>query len=221
MSNLISIAARKGSDPTANFSLRMAIDKAKSASMPKENIERAIKRGTDELGGAVIEELIYEGIGPAKSQFIIKCLSDNKNRAAAEIRHLFSKYGGALGSVAWNFEQKGVIRITNDELNHPTSPLKGGAGVGEEFELELIDAGAEDILREEEGITIYTKMENLQKVKHFLDYKNINAESVEIEHVAKENVEAPGEDKEKIEKFIEELENNENVNDYYHNIINI
>ena len=110
--------------------------------------------------------MIYEGIGPAKSQFIIKCLSDNKNRAAAEIRHLFSKYGGALGSVAWNFEQKGVIRITNDELNHPTSPLKGGAGVGEEFELELIDAGAEDILREEEGITIYTKMENLQKVKY-------------------------------------------------------
>lgn len=222
MSNLISIAARKGGDPTANFSLRMAIDKARSASMPKENIERAIKRGTGELGGAVIEDLVYEGIGPAKSQFIIKCLSDNKNRTAAEIRHLFSEYGGSLGSIAWNFEQKGVIRITNEELQSSLTPLnKGGAGGIENLELELIDADAEDILREEEGVTIYTKMENLQKVKQFLETKNINAESAEIEYVAKENIEAAGEDKEKIEKFIEKLEENEDISDYYHNISNV
>lgn len=211
MSNLISIAARKGGDPAANFSLRMAIDKARSASMPKENIERAIKRGTGELGGAVIEDLIYEGIGPAKSQFIIKCLSDNKNRTAAEIRHLFSECGGSLGSIAWNFEQKGVIRITNEELKIKNTNM-------DDFELKLIDADAEDILREEEGVTIYTKMENLQKVKQFLETKNINAESAEIEYVAKENIEATGEDKKKIEKFIEKLEENEDVSDYYTNV---
>ena len=222
LGKIISIAARKGGDPAVNFSLRMAMDKARSFNMPKENIDRAIKRGTGELGGGTIEELIYEGIGPAKSQFIVKCLTDNKNRTAAEIRHLFSEYGGSLGSVMWNFEQKGVLTITNDELKIPPTPLiKGGAGGIEEFELELIDVGAEDILKEEEGITIYTKMEDLQKVKQFLEGKNIKTESAEIEYVAKENVVVGGEEKERVEKFIEELENNEDVSDYYHNVSNV
>ncbi len=222
LGKLISVAARKGGDPAANFSLRMAIDKARNFNMPKENIERAIKRGTGELGGGAIEELIYKGIGPAKSHFIVKCLTDNKNRTAAEIRHLFSEYDGSLGSVMWNFEQKGIVRITNDELKSPPTPLnKGGTGGIEEFELELIDAGAEDILREEEGITIYTRMENLQKVKQFLESKNIKTESAEIEYMAKKNMEVSDENKEKLEKFISKLEENEDVSDYYHNISNI
>lgn len=210
LSNLISIAARKGGDPETNFNLRMAIDKAKSFSMPKDNIERAVKKGTGELGGAAIEELIYEGIGPSQAQFIIKSITDSKNRSAAEIRHLFSKYGGSLGSVGWNFEKKGIIRITNEGL---------GNCKFEDLELELIDAGADDIKQEEEGINILTKMEALQKVKQFLDKKNIATESAEIEYVAKETVNV--EEKETIEKFIEELEDNENVSDYYHNIKNL
>ena len=130
--------------------------------MPKENIERAIKRGTGELEGDKIEELVYEGFGPVKSQFIVKCLTDNKNRSAAEVRHIFTKYGGSLGTVAWNFEKKGAIRIMDEELQ--TKNLDN-----EDFELELIDAGAQDILREEEGITVYTKIADLQKVKKFIE----------------------------------------------------
>ena len=210
LGNIISIAAReKGGDIETNFSLRMAVEKAKAANMPKENIERAIKRGTGEGGGEQIVELIYEGIGPANSQFIVKVLTDNKNRSAASVRHAFTKYGGSLGTVMWNFEQKGVIRVSSVEFRISN----------DEDELELIEAGADDILKEEEGVTIYTKPENLQKVKKFLDEKKINTESAEIEYIAKDEVEISGEDKEKIEKFIDELDGIEDVSDYYNNVL--
>jgi YebC/PmpR family DNA-binding regulatory protein len=208
--NIISIAARKGGDPTTNFSLRMAIEKARGVNMPKENIERAIKRGTGEGGGAAIEEIIYEGIGPAKSQFIVKTLTDNKNRSAAVIRHLFTDAGGAFGSVGWNFSQKGVIRIMNDELRIKNL-------LNEEFELELIDQGVQDINKEEEGWTVYTETGDLQKVKQYLEAKGIVTESADIEYIAKETAVVTGEDKEKVEKFIEALEDNEDVSDYYTN----
>ena len=222
LGNLITISAReKGGDPEINFSLRMAIDKAKTANMPKENIERAIKRGTGEIGGERIEELIYEGFGPAKSQFIIKCLTDNKNRTAANIRHVFTKYGGALGSVMWNFEYRGVIRISMQMINE--FPPKADQPWAENanwdgLELELIDVGADDIIKEEEGITIYTKVEDLQKLKKFLEEKNIKTESAEIEYIAKDEMNLSQEDKEKVGKFIEELEDNEDVSDYYANV---
>lgn len=210
IAKLITIAARQGGDPTSNFSLRIAIDKAKSINMPKNNIDRAIKRGTGELGGAQIEELIYEGLGPAKAQFIIRCLSDNKNRAAAEIRHLFSKYGGSLGAVMWNFVQRGIIMIEQAEINDKKL-------TDENFELELIDAGAEDIKREEEGMTVYTAPMDFQKTKQFLENKNIKTESAEIEYVAKEPLNLNDEEKIQVEKFIEELDNNEDVSNYYMN----
>ena len=209
IAKLIAIAARKGHDPTANFSLRLAMDKARQANMPKDNIERAIKRGTGELAGAQIEELIYEGLGPAKAQFIVKVLTDNKNRTAAEIRHLFSDSGGSLGAVMWNFELKGIIVISSDQLAKTNQ---------ENFELEVIDQGAEDIITETEGLTVYTKPEDLQKTKQFLETKNIATESAEIEYVAKNSLELSGEDKDKVRKFIDELENNEDVSDYYTNV---
>ncbi len=210
LAKLITVAAReKGGDSDSNFTLRMAIEKAKAANMPKDNIERAIKRGTGELGGDQIEELIYEGFGPAKSQFIVKCLTDNKNRSAANIRHLFTKHGGSLGSVMWNFEQKGVIRILASELKDKDA---------DEFELELIDAGTQDILKEEEGWTVYTNVEDLQTVKNFLEKQNIKTESAEIEYIAREKMEIDEENKEKLEKFMEELEDNEDVADYYTNV---
>ncbi|MCK5510921.1 YebC/PmpR family DNA-binding transcriptional regulator [Candidatus Parcubacteria bacterium] len=209
LGNLITIAAKeKGGDRDANFTLRMAVDKARSANMPKDNIERAIKRGTGELEGEQIIELIYEGIGPVNSQFVVKALTDNKNRSAASIRHAFTKYGGSLGSVMWNFAQKGVFRITNDEFKITS----------DEDELELIEAGADDIAREDEGVTLFTKPEDLQKVKKYLEEKNIVTESAEIEYVAKDEANVSDEDKEKIEKFIEELEDNEDVADYYTNV---
>ena len=212
LANMITVAAReKGGNPDTNFTLRMAIEKAKAANMPKENIERAIKRGTGEAGGEQIQELIYEGFGPAKSQFIVKSLTDNKNRSAANIRHIFSKHGGAFGNVSWNFEQKGTIRITNDELEAKNL-------TDEDFELELIDAGAQDIIKEEEGMTIYTNIEDLAKVKKFLEEKNIKTETAEIEYVPKEIMAVSDEDKEKIEKFIADLEDCEDVADYYTNV---
>lgn len=213
IANLITIAAReKGGDPDTNFTLRIAIEKAKSANMPKDNIARAIKRGTGEGDGQEVTELVYEGFGPAKSQFIVKCLTDNRNRASASIRHLFAKHGGALGAVAWNFSQKGVIRISKEELKNADIKL-------EDLELSLIDAGAQDFLPEEEGVTIYTKVEDLQALKKFMEEKNIKTETAEIEFIAKENQKIKGEDKEKIEKFTEELEDCEDVADYYTNAI--
>jgi len=178
--------------------------------MPKENIERAIKRGTGALGGQQIEELIYEGFGPVKTQFVVKCLTDNRNRAAANIRHIYTKYGGAFGSVMWNFEKKGVIRVAKEELEK--SGIKP-----DELELNLIDAGAEDILAEEEGTTVYTKIEDLQAIKKFFETKNIKTESADFEFIPKETQKVEEADKEKIEKFIEELDDCEDIADYYTN----
>lgn len=208
LGNLITVAVReKGSDPGVNFSLRVAIDKARQANMPKENIERAIKRGTGELAGNQIEELIYEGIGPANSQFIIRCLTDNKNRSAATVRHLLSKYGGSLGAVMWNFEKKGVIRILKEEFKE----------FNDEFELKLIEAGAQDIKKEEEGVTIISDVQDLQKLRNFFEIKEIKIENSDIEYIAKDEVKLNEEEKDKINKLIEELEDNEDVSDYYTN----
>ena len=212
LGNLITIVVKeKGGDPETNFSLRMAMDKAREANMPKDNIEKAIKRGTGELEGGQIEELYYEGFGPVKSQFIIRSLTDNKNRSAATVRHAFTKFGGSLGTVMWNFSRQGVLRIMNEELKIKNIDFNN-------LELDIIEAGADDILKEEEGITIMTKIEDLQNVKKFLDEKDIKTKSAEIEHVAKEVMDVSDDDKEKIEKFIEELEDNEDVADYYTNI---
>lgn len=212
LGNLITIAAReKGGDPDVNFSLRMAIDKAKQANMPKDNIERAIKRGTGELGGAQIQEYIYEGIGPNNSQYIVKALTDNKNRSAAEIRHVFTKYGGSLGAVMWNFEIKGVIRILDEAIKNTSTNL-------EELELELIDSGADDIKKETEGITIITQIEDLQKVKKFLDDKEVATESADIEYIAKDTISISDDEQEKQEKFEDALDDLEDVADYYSNV---
>jgi YebC/PmpR family DNA-binding regulatory protein len=206
LAKAITVAAKAGgSDPGANFKLRLAVDQAKSANMPKENIERAIKRGTGELGGGVIEQVSYEGFGPEGVAFIIDCLTDNRNRTSANIKHLFGKYGGNLGgpnSVSWLFEPKGVILINN---------------LPEDLELELIDAGAQDILRETEGVTIYTQPGDLQKAKEFLEKKSLAAESAEVQQIAKEKKAVSSEIKEKLEKFFEDLEDDEDVNNYYTN----
>ena len=208
LSKLITVAARNGGDPDSNFILRMAIDKARSANMPKDNIERAIKKGTGEAGGEQIEELVYEGLGPDNAQFVVKCLTDNRNRTAAEIRHLFGRFGGSFAAVLWNFDQKGVIMIGADAVQKID---------WEELQLELIDLDVEDVFKENEGITIYTHPRDLQKIKQFLEAKGIVTESADIEYIAKKK-ETPGKNKEKIEKFIEALEANEDIDSYYTNV---
>lgn len=210
--NLITIAAReKGPDPSVNFSLRMAIEKARGVNMPKDNIERAIKRGTGELVGNALEELYYEGIGPAQSQFVIKSVTDSRNRSAANIRLLFTKAGGVMSSVMWNFDHKGVIRIKNEELRMKKI-------INDDLELELIDLGVDDFNTEEEGVTVLMPMTELQKVKALLDSKNIEVESAEIEYVPKETSTLSDADLEKFEKFIDMLDESEDVSDYYTNI---
>jgi len=212
LGNAITVAAReKGGDPEKNPSLRAMIDKARGVNMPKDNIERAIKRGTGELGGAAVEELYYEGVLPNNVQFIIKCLTDNKNRSASMVRHALSQFGGSLGSVMWNFEQKGVIVISMETIKEKNINL-------EELQLELIDAEIEDFKIEEEVVIIFTKVENLQNIKAILDKKDIKTESSEIEYVSKDKQELTNEEQEKIDRFIDELDNLEDVSDYYSNI---
>lgn len=206
LSRLITVAAKeKGGDMNTNFSLRMLVDKARDASMPKDNIEKAIKKGTGELEGDAFEELIYEAIGPFNTQFIVKCLTDNRNRTAGDIRHLFSKAGGAISSVGWNFEQKGVIEIkdNNDKIR--------------ELELDLIDIGVEDISYEDIDAVLYCNQSDLQKIKTFFDEKNIKTESAEVKYVAKDILELNNEQTTSIENLVDEIDSNDDVVDWWGN----
>lgn len=212
LGNLITIAAKNGGDPEKNPALRAAIDRAKGFSMPKDNIERAIKRGTGELIGDQIEELYYEGIIPPNIQIVVKCVTDNKNRSGASVRHIFSKNGGAFGSVLWNFEQKGVIQISQTEIVSNKIEV-------DSLELELIDLGIEDFVKENDEVFIHTSIEDLQKIKDFLDSKNLKNESAEIEYIPKEKISLNNEELEKLEKVFADLEDNEDVSDYYTNLV--
>ena len=205
MGNAITIAAKLGGgNPETNFRLRLAIDQAKVINMPKDNIDRAIKRGTGELGGGTIESVTYEGFGPGGIAFIIETLTSNRNRTSANIKHTLTKYGGSLGtpnSVRWFFGQKGIIRIEK---------------IDENLELELIDAGAEDIVTDSDGVAVYTQPNDLKKIKDRLEARGIKTEYAEIEWVAKEKKEAAGQ-KETLEKIFDELETDEDVSNYYTN----
>lgn len=211
LANNISIAAKQGGDPEMNPALRTAIDRARSLSMPKDNIERAIKKGTGELGGEQMQELYYEGIGPAGIQVIVRSVSDNRNRSAATIRHMFSKNGGSLGAVMWNFEQKGVILISKEELVLKKKDFS-------DLELSLIDNGAMDIEEAEEGFTVYTSLNDFQKMQDYLSSINLNLESAEMEYVANEKLKLNKEDQDKVDKFLEEMEDNEDVSSVYTNL---
>ena len=211
LANNISLAAKKGGDPETNASLRAAIEKARAANMPKDNVERAVKKGIGELGGASLEELYYEWLGSLGAQFIVKCVTDNKNRSASTVRHLFSKNGGSFGAVMWNFEQLGVFLVSNEELE--TKKINF-----DDFELELMEQEVRDISREDEGITIYTEVKDFHGLIDFLEKKNIKTESAEIEYVAKEKLKVSNpDDVAKLEKFVAELEDNEDVSEYYTN----
>ena len=207
----ISIAARQGGgDIETNFNLRLAVEKAKQANIPKENIERAIKKGTGETQGDEIEEIIYEAFGPGNSAILIQALTDNKNRTVSSLRRIFNKFGGNLGgqnSVKWMFEQKGVVRIEKKE----DLDL-------EELSLQAIDYGADDIKIEEEGLTIYTKIENLEKIKNSLENKEIDLVSVGLEWIAKDLIEINQPLQNRIGEIFSELDEDPDVEDYYSNI---
>jgi len=165
----ITLAAREaGGDPQTNFKLRLVMDKAKLANMPKDNIERAIKRGTGELKGAELEELRYEGYGPNGVAVLVQVLTDNRNRAVSDVRRALSKHGGNLGAagcVAWLFDAKGYITI-QVEGEDP-----------DELALLAIEAGAEDIEADDQLLEIYTDPADLEMVKEALEQQGFSPES--------------------------------------------
>lgn len=210
LGNALTIAAREGGgDPEANFKLKAVIEKARSENMPSQNIERAIKRGTGEIEGAKIEEVTYEGYGPAGAALIIEVVTDNKNRAVNEIRNILSRFGGKLGepgSVSYLFQQKGVIRIEIENKNR------------EELELEIIDAGAEDFEEEDGTILIYTKPQELFKVKKILEEKGIKISSATLSMEPKSPVKIVDEQKAKqILKLLDALDESQDVSNIYSN----
>ncbi len=213
LSNAITLAAKeKGGDPSMNFSLRLAIDKAKAENMPKDNIDRAVKKGTGELEGQQISEVVYEGFMPGGIPIIIEALTDNKNRTAANIKHILSKHGGSLGSsgsVSWQFERKGVIQ------------LKEGSTKGkdkDELELDIIDAGADDIKGKDGQLAVLCPMESLQEVREKLEEAGFEIDDASLEWIPKETISISAEDNEKVGKLFEILEDDEDVMGFYTNV---
>jgi len=194
----IIVAVRQGgSSPEANFRLRLAIQKARDNSMPLENIERAIKRGSGTMEGAALVEMVLEGYGPNGAAILVQALTDNRNRTLQDVRNIFSRHGGSLGEsgcVAWLFDSKGLITIRTNELDT------------EELALEAIDAGAEDVKVETSFVEIYTKLEELEMVRKALEEKNLPITSAELSLVPKTMVELEEKPALQILKLLDKLE---------------
>ena len=177
----IIVAVREGgSNPEANFRLRLVIQKARDNNMPLDNIERAIKRGSGQTEGVSLAEMVLEGYGPSGVAILVQALSDNRNRTLQDVRNIFSRHGGNLGEsgcVAWLFDTRGVIAVETKELD------------AEELALDAIDAGAEDVSIENKYIEIYTKPAELEKVREALGQKNLPIASAELSMVPKTMVE--------------------------------
>ncbi|OGQ81908.1 MAG: transcriptional regulator [Deltaproteobacteria bacterium RIFCSPLOWO2_12_FULL_57_22] len=199
----ITVAARMGGgDISANPRLRTAVQTAKAASMPNDNIERAIKKGTGELEGVHYEEIHYEGYGPGGAAILVQALTDNKNRTVQEIRHLFSKYGGNLGEtgcVAWMFDKKGLITVEKTK-------------VGEDQLINLaLEAGAEDVREEDSLFEVVTRPEDFEKVRERLEREKIPTVAAQITMIPKSTVFLDGHNAEQILKLTEELEELDDV----------
>ena len=215
MTRMISVAAKEGgANPETNSKLRLAIEMAKSFNMPKDNIDRAIKRGTGEIAAEKLEEVLFEAYGPGGIAIIIEGITDNKNRALGEIKQILNQNNGKLvgeGAVKWMFEKKGVIAI---DCELQTEDLKNK----EKLELMAIEAGAEDICWHNEVLDVYTKIGDLEKVKKSLEEKNIQADSVSLDWVPKEEIVVDGKTKQACQKLFEALDENEAVQEIYSNL---
>lgn len=205
----ITIAARQGGgDADGNPRLRLAVDNAKAANMPADNIDRAIKKATGELEGASYHEVIYEGYGPGGVAILVEAATDNKNRTVAEMRHVFTKNNGSLGesnSVAWMFERKGVVTV---KRNNKT----------EDEMMEIIfDAGAEDLHTEEEFFEITSAIDSFENVRKTVAAKNLEVENASLQWIAKNTVAVAGSDAEKVMHLIESLEDCDDVQSVFSN----
>jgi len=209
LSRAIMVAARNGSNPDMNMALANAIEKAKSFSMPADNIERAIKKGAGELEGANYEEFTYEGFGPAGVAIMVDIMTDNRNRTAADVRHIFTKYGGnlgAAGSVAWMFDRKGIIAV---DKSHP---------IGEdELFTFAVEAGAQDMTSEDDQWQIITEPAELNYVKEIIEKHGIPVAHAEIAMIPKTPVKLDKDEAAKVLRLIDALEENDDVQDVYSN----
>jgi len=206
LSAMITVAAREGGgDPEKNPKLRVAIDKAKEFNMPKDNIERAIKRGTGELEGVKLEEVIFEAYGPEGVGILIKTITDNKNRTANEIRSILNKHNMKMansGSVSFQFKEKIVFRIPKESYS-------------EELALSLIEAGVEDIKEEQEAVVLISSPQFFSQIKSFLEKRQIPVLESSFELVSAQEQEVSQEAKEALESLFEALDQQPEVEEIY------
>jgi YebC/PmpR family DNA-binding regulatory protein len=211
LARAIIVAAREGGgDPAANLALQNAIEKARSYSMPKDNIERAIARGAGSEGdGDAYEPIVYEGYGPSGVALIVEALTDNRNRTAADVRHIFSKHDGSLGgsgSVAWLFERRGIVLVTADGVDE------------DDLTLAAIEGGADDVELDGSTFQVSSAPEALSAVREAIDGAGIPIESVEVALVPKTNVKVEDEAAaRKILRLMDALEENDDVQDVFAN----
>ena len=208
----IAVAVKAGgADPNNNFALRAVIAKAKAANMPNDNITRSIKKAAGELGNVNYEVKIYEGYGIGGSAVIIKTLTDNVNRTVGDVRHIFDKYGGNMGttgSVSYMFENKGVIIIERT------------LSLDEDTMMEMaLDAGADDVIVEEDIYEIRTAPGDFSAVRKYFEEKNINFEEADILMVPNDKIELNDEQLVQFNKMLDAFDDNDDVQDVYHNVI--
>jgi len=206
----ITIAARTGGgNPDVNFSLRLAIDRAKAANMPKDNIERAIKRGTGELKGEELSEVIYEGYAPNGVALLMKVLTDNKNRAVADVRRVLTRQGGVMadpGAVSWQFDRKGYIAIAPDNVD-------------EEKVFDIaVEAGAEDVVFSDDLIEIYVDPGNFQAVRQALKDAALQLEAAELSLIPRTTMQLDEKETLQVMSVIEALEELDDVQQVYSNL---
>ena len=206
---IIVVVRQGGSNPEANFHLRLAIQKARESNMPTDNIERAIKRGSGTLEGTTLVEMVLEGYGPSGVAILVQALSDNRNRTIQEVRSTFARSGGSLGEsgcVAWLFESKGLITIETKGLD------------AEELALQAIDAGAEDVNIENDPIEIYTKPEELEMVRTALEQQNLSIASSELSMIPKTMVEVEEKAALQALKLLNKMEGLDDVQHVFSNV---
>ncbi len=204
--NAITVAVREGGgdDPNMNFKLRLAVDAARAENIPKENIERAIERAAGKSAAQSPENVLYEGFGPGGVAIMVEALTDNRNRTVHEIKKIFADHGGTFGSqgaVSWGFARKGVLRLNGNE-----------SALDEATELGLIEAGAEDITRDTDTITIATAPEQLAKVKNALEHAGVRVLEADLEWVPTAPAAVLGaEDEERLVELLNALEEHDDV----------
>ena len=215
MARVISVVVKEGgANPETNSKLRLAIEMAKESNMPRENVDRAIKRGTGELSGERLEEVIFEAYGPGGIAIIIEGITDNKNRTLGEIKQILNQYNGKLvgeGSVKWLFERKGCIIL---DKNSQTEEFQNK----EKLELLAIEHGAQDLYWHENALDIYTDIESLDGVKKGLENKGVKIESTSLDWVPKEMIGLDEKQKEACQRLFDILDENDAVQGVYSNL---